>query len=351
MAPSQQKAVLVQSDGFVTLGETAVPSIGSGQVLVKIVAAAQNPADWKTALFAKRAGSVSGCDFAGIVEEIGPDALNSDRTVGERVAGFVHGGLYSNGTFAEYVVADASFVVRVPDSWTFEEAAQLGIAPFTALQTLYSSLKGLPTPLSPNTVSPPPSILISGGASSVGQYLVQFAKLSGMQVLATASGRNAELVKALGADIVFDYGQSDVASQIKDATEGKLMHAVDAISEVNTVKLVADALADEGAVAAIIIPQDSPRESVRFIHSLSYKLLGVDFDFPAKNVGTPEQKAEGLRFAKLLTDILALGEVRPNPVKILPKGLASVPEGFELHRTGKVSGQKITYRIADTPES
>jgi NADPH:quinone reductase-like Zn-dependent oxidoreductase len=122
MAPTIQKAIVIQQDGSVALREIAVPKPGPDEILVKIVAAAQNPTDcewtllreehrgffWfqysncilslslvltgKTALYGKRAGSVSGCDFSGIVEEIGPNVPPGLRLIGERVAGFVHGG-------------------------------------------------------------------------------------------------------------------------------------------------------------------------------------------------------------------------------------------------------------------
>ncbi|KAI0057235.1 zinc-binding oxidoreductase ToxD [Artomyces pyxidatus] len=336
MAPTTNKAISIQKDGSVTLiDKYPVPKPGSGQVLVKVAAAAQNPTDWKTAEFGKRAGAVSGCDFAGTVEEIGPDVEPGVRTIGERVAGFVHGGCYPNGSFAEYVVASAEVIVRVPDAWSFADAAQLGIAPFTALQTLYESHLDLPTPLEPT--STPFPILVSGGASSVGQYVVQFAKLAGLRVLATASKRNFELLKSLGADEVFDYNEPDVAQKIRAATGGQLKHAVDTISEGATPNLVAGALSEDGGVAAVILPVKESYPNVKAVHSLAYQLLGNDFDFPMKHTATPEHKQRGKKIAKLLEDILAQGQVKPNPVYLMPNGLASVPEGFQYMKDGKVS--------------
>ncbi|KAI0057238.1 dehydrogenase [Artomyces pyxidatus] len=349
MAPTSMKAVVVGKDGTVTLADKyPVPKPSSGQILVKVAAAAQNPTDWKTAQFGKRAGAVSGCDFAGTVEEIGPDVEPGVRTIGERVAGFVHGGLYSNGSFAEYVIAGAEVIVHVPDTWSSEEAAQLGIAPFTALQTLYESHTDLPTPLNPT--SAPIPILVSGGASSVGQYVVQFAKLAGLRVLATASRRNLRLMRSLGADEVFDYNEPDVMQQIWLATDGQLRHAVDTISEGATPDLVAGALGQGGGVSAVIGPVKKSYTNVKSVHSLAYTLLGNDFDFPQKNTATPEQKQWGKNVAKLLEDILAQGQVKPNPVYLMPNGLASVSEGFQHMKEGKVHAQKVTYRVADTPQ-
>ncbi|KAH9967149.1 chaperonin 10-like protein [Russula dissimulans] len=145
MASTKQTAVVIQQDGSVALQEIAVPKPGPNEILVKVVAAAQNPTDWKTALMAKRAGSVAGCDFSGIVEEIGSNVPAGLRSIGERVAGLVLGGILPNGAFAEYLVTLADFVVHVPDTWSFEDAAQLGIAPLTALRVLYEMLE-LPEP-------------------------------------------------------------------------------------------------------------------------------------------------------------------------------------------------------------
>ena len=113
MAPIVQKAIIVQQDGSVALREIAVPKPGPDEVLVKVVAAAQNPADcgWKammsalsfsslfggvlagkSARFARRAGANSGFDFSGIVEEIGSNVPHGLRSIGERVAGMVLGG-------------------------------------------------------------------------------------------------------------------------------------------------------------------------------------------------------------------------------------------------------------------
>jgi NADPH:quinone reductase-like Zn-dependent oxidoreductase len=115
MAPTVQKAAVIQQDGSVALREVAVPKPGPDEILVKVVAAAQNPADcgwevsaviilcdffiqrfWllsgKSALYGKRAGAIAGCDFSGIVEEIGSNVPQGLRSIGERVAGLVLGG-------------------------------------------------------------------------------------------------------------------------------------------------------------------------------------------------------------------------------------------------------------------
>jgi len=89
MAPTKQKAVSITQTGP-KFGLADVPKPGPGQILVKVVAAAQNPADWKSLeldLKASQYGGIVGYDFAGMVEELGPDVPAGVRSVGERVGG------------------------------------------------------------------------------------------------------------------------------------------------------------------------------------------------------------------------------------------------------------------------
>lgn len=347
MAPSKHLTAVVAEGGSTVVKEVDVPKLGPGQILVKVVAAAQNPTDWKTALWGKRYGSVSGCDFSGVIEELGPDVPASLRSVGDRVAGIVHGGVYPNGAFAEYLVVDAERVLHIPDSWSFEDAAQLGVGPYTAVQCLYQS-HSFATPLAPT--STPTPLLIWGGATSVGQYVIQFAKLAGLYVIVTVSPKNFDLVKSLGADEVFDYNDPEVSKNIKLATGGKLAHAVDTISENDTPRQISEALSDDGGRVAALLFYKSPRPEVSVNLTLAYDLLGKSYDFPFPwTPKTDEDRDRGKKFTQLLQQIIDTGKIKPNATLILPQGLASVAEGFEYQKTGKVSAQKITYRIADTP--
>lgn len=184
-------------------------------------------------------------------------------------------GAYPNGSFSEYLVVPADRVVHVPDSWSFEDAAQYGVAPLTTCQCLWDSLSGLPTPLAPSTSSTPEWILVWGGASSVGNYVIQFAKLSGLKVITTCSPKNFELVKSLGADEAYDYRDARVSQKIREATENKLTKAVDCVSEHGTVGLISEALSEnEGGTIAAILPCESPRENVKVVLSLAYDLSG-----------------------------------------------------------------------------
>lgn len=117
-------------------------------------------------------------------------------------------------------------------------------------------------------------ILIWGGASAVGQYAVQLAKLSGLQVIATASPKNHELLKSLGADAVFDYRDPEVSNKIRQFSGNKLAHAVDTIAEGDTTALTTASFGSEGGYAALLLPAKSSREDVKAEFSLVYTLFG-----------------------------------------------------------------------------
>lgn len=176
-----------------------------------------------------------------------------------------------NGAFAEYAVADAQLLIRIPNDWSFEQGAQLGVATYTTCQCLYQS-QTLATPLAP--VSTPTDLLVWSGTSAVGQYTVQFAKLAGYRVISTASAKNIDFVKGLGADAVFDYADPETAKKIKEFTGGKLKHAVDCFSEQTSPDQVNEALSDEGGEVSCINGCKSKRENVKVTVSVAYTIFG-----------------------------------------------------------------------------
>jgi len=304
-----------------------------------------------------------GNDFAGVVEELGPDVPEGIWTIGERVAGLVLGSqssllrmflghshrteshttaVQANGAFSEYLVVKADIgIVPIPDGWSFEEAAQLGVAPVTALQCLHETLE-LPSPFEARSTAEQPqrTILIWGGASAVGQYAIQFAKLCGLRVLTTASSKNFDLVKGLGADEVFDYRDEGVVERIRTATGSALDIAIDTISEGKTPAQVTGAIGDKGGKVAIVLPYESPRPNVKVTFSMVPDLLrrvrSVRL-FLFVYGSSPFKGTNGKWYFDLLKQILATGNIKPVPVFIQPNGLAGVKDGLQYMQDGKVS--------------
>ncbi|KAF9262408.1 GroES-like protein [Marasmius fiardii PR-910] len=339
-------AICTLGDGSIQLQETERPSVSSTQVLVQVYAAAQNPTDWKTVMNYHKEGAIVGCDFAGVIVEFGEGVNPNGLDVGSRVAGFVHGGIQANGSFAEYVTTPQQTLIKIPDSWSFEQACQLGIACFTACQCLYQSLS-LPLPFQSSSTTQ--NILVWGGSSSVGHYAIQLAKLSGFQVYSTASLAHFESVKDIGATAVLDYRNSKTGEKIHELSGGTLVAAVDCISEKTTPFQVSNSLSLGGGTIATTQPYTSRKKGVVTIHSLAYTALGHAFDFPESFTPDPVHIEFAEKFRQLITQLLAEDKIIPMPIKVLPHGLGSVLEGFENMRAGKVSREKIVYRISDTP--
>lgn len=234
-------------------------------------------------------GNISGCDFAGVIEELGEGAPE-DLHVGERVACWVHGcacflselleldrvnltiAHWRNGAFAEYVVCSGALALRIPESWTFEEAAQLPVACYTACLCLYYVNK-FPTPIVP-VPTPTTDLLVWAGSTSIGQYTIQLASQSGLRVLTTCSPRNFDLVKSFGATEAFDYNDPETPGKIRALTENKLVHVVDCISVEETSGKIASSIGDVGGEVVIVLPTKSPREDVRCKFILGYEIFG-----------------------------------------------------------------------------
>jgi len=181
-----------------------------------------------------------------------------------------------NGAFAEYLVIDPALVFTLPDDVPFEIGAQLGVSCYAACQALYQTLH-LPTPLDPATE--PIDILIWAGSSSSGHYAVQFANLSGLRVVSTASPRNFDLVRSLGAVEVFDYADSRTPKKIHTSTGGKLNYAVDCISDGMTPAQVSNCLSKDGGTIVTLLPYESRKKGIKTELIVVYSMWGEVSDF------------------------------------------------------------------------
>jgi NADPH:quinone reductase-like Zn-dependent oxidoreductase len=269
---------------------------------------------------------VLGVDAAGIVAEVGPGVTNLKK--GDRVVTMLHLGKgISTGCYQAYSIATAEQTGKIPDNISFEQAATIPLG----LITVVVGFKNLG--LAEKQVDGE-SLLVWGGSSSVGAFAVQYAKMLGYTVFATASPHNHEYVKSLGADHVFDHKDTNVAEQIRDATNGKLKLAFDAISENGTTLTCTKALSSEGGrVMVVNASADKFPENIQTI--MMY----------AADTHNGAAKEIGKRTWANIEEWLRSGVIKPNPVKIMENGLLDVERGFELQKQGKVSGQKLVYSI------
>lgn len=339
-SPAQGRGASVQS--------VPVPEISPSDILVKVTAVALNPTDWKHIDLLSPDGAVMGCDYAGVVAAVGVEAPGGWK-VGDRAAGWVHGGLFPDrGSFAEYLKIDGDLAWRVPDGVSDLQASTYGVSATTAVLGLHQHL-GLPYPGEASAApggAPGAPILVYGASTGAGLYAVRLAKLAGRTVVATASPHNFDLVKQHGADAVFDYKAPDAAEQIRAAYPG-IEQAFDGISENGTIEFCAGLVSKGGKVVVLLPPKAAEMDGVHIQHILAYTMFGREFHLlPPRGPKFPASAADRdslVKFYALLPRIV--GDLKPIPIKELSGGLDNLNEGLSQLRDGKVSGTKLGYKI------
>lgn len=164
------------------------------------------------------------------------------------------------------MVCSENTLILLPDTWSFEDGAQLGVATFTSYQCLVQSLK---LPIS-NAGGIP--VLIWAGSTSVGHYAIQMAREAGLRIISTASPSKFDKVKALGAEMVFDYKDPKAGERINKYTDGTLTHVIDCISERTTPYQTSRST--NGGTVATLQPYVSRQKGVQTKPSLAYALIG-----------------------------------------------------------------------------
>lgn len=347
---SAQKAVVVTEPKQANVvADKPIPALRNDYILVKTVSVALNPTDWKHIEYnLAPPGVLVGCDYAGIVEEVGKDVKKPFKK-GDRICGFAHGCNAvqpEDGSFAEYIVVKGDVQFKVPDHLSFQEAATLGVGVLTVVQGLYQSLQ-LAWPTAPIKDKTP--VLIYGGSTATGTIAIQFAKLSGYTVITTCSPRNFHLVKSLGADEVYDYNDPESAAKIHELTKNNLKLVFDTISLEDSARFSDNALSTEGGEYSALLPIKLKRENVNDRSTLAYTVIGEPFDFGSNSIpALPQDKEFAESFIPVAEKLLAEKKIKVHPTKVLPEGLNGVPSGLQQMKDGKVSGEKLVYNIADT---
>ncbi|KAL1596640.1 hypothetical protein SLS60_009288 [Paraconiothyrium brasiliense] len=259
------------------------------------------------------------------------------------------GGLSSNdssrGAFQKYVIVSQNAVAELPDEIGLERGVVLPLGISTAAAGLYQkSYLALPFPSPDAALSYDRIVLIWGGSSSVGSCAIQLAVASGAEVFATASSRNFDYVKKLGASTVFDYHDANVGDQIVDALEGKTLagvyHAVGADGAVQTCARIADRSKGKAIVVTVRgVPDNGIPSSVR-VKAISSSTIFQD--------GNPVGPDVWRRY---LPKALAKGALIPKPDPlIIGNGLRSVQHGLDKQQAG-VSARKVVVNKIDEDSS
>jgi NADPH:quinone reductase-like Zn-dependent oxidoreductase len=208
-AVATMKAVRIHSYGgpnVLVYEDAPRPDPAAGEALVEIHAAGVNPIDWKVregyaqGWLRHKLPLVPGWDVSGVITELG------GSVEGFKAGDEVYGKLDTerDGAYAEYAVASAGDIAIKPKKIDHVHAAAVPIAALTAWQSLFDLAK----------LSRGHTVLIHGAAGGVGHFAVQFAKWKGARVIGTASSRNAEFVRELGADVVIDYASRKFEDEV-----------------------------------------------------------------------------------------------------------------------------------------
>jgi NADPH:quinone reductase-like Zn-dependent oxidoreductase len=298
------------------LKEVDKPTPRDTEVLIKIHASSANPADWHLmraepflARFEngllKPKNTKLGADVAGRVEEVGRNATQFQA--GDQVFGSMP--LNELGGFAEYVCAHEDALALKPARLTFEQAAAVPLAAFTALQGLRD--KG--------QIQPGQKVLINGASGGVGTFAVQIAKSYGTEVTGVCSTRNLDLVRSIGADHVIDYTKEDFTQN------GQRYDLIfDAVGN-RSVSDYRRALSPNGICA------------VAGFTSLS-RLFQVMF-LGGKQVGLMETAKANKKDLLFIRELLEAGKVVPVIDRAYP--LSEVPEAIRYLEGGHARGKVV----------
>ncbi|MGB8041364.1 MAG: NADPH:quinone reductase [Pseudolabrys sp.] len=222
------------------IGEIQTPSAGPGEVRVKLAASGVNPSDVKSRQGATRKIAfprvIPHSDGAGVIDDVG-DGVPKSR-IGERV--WVWNGQWKRafGTAAEFIVVPTAQAVALPGNVSFEAGACLGIPAMTAIHAVVLA-----------KATKDKTLLVSGGAGAVSQYVIQFAKAQGATVIATVSSpEKAKAAHEAGADHTVDYKRESVGERVMEITGNRGIDVTIEMDLTANAKLIPNVLRPKGSV-------------------------------------------------------------------------------------------------------
>ncbi|KAI8626688.1 GroES-like protein [Xylariaceae sp. FL1651] len=343
----------------------SMPSLRPGMALVRVIAVGLNPTDFKMAANFPTAGATGGCDFAGTVVRVGGDKDReseddsghySHLQPGDRVFGAVHGSNPADkaqGAFAEYVLAPASMLARIPNGVTWEQAASLGgVGHGTVAQAFWSCMGLQYTPDEPATGSSVFPVLVYGGSTATGTMAIQMLRLSGLKPIAVCSTRNFALARRYGAAAVFDYMSPSCATDIRTYTGNALFYALDCISDAQSVEICYAALGRAGGRYVCLEHQPDEvlarRRAIRPEFLMGYDMFGKGIALPGYYGREPNQGRHelGKKWYATMERLLAQGDIQFHPIQVVKGKWDGIINGLDLLRKGEVSGMKLVVRLS-----
>lgn len=305
------KTVMINAYGdesVLNYTDVARPEPKADEVLVKVHAAGVNPVDWKIRdglgeRFGLKFPISLGGEIAGTIEKIGDDVR--DFKEGDEVYGII-----ASGGYSEYAIAKIGDIAPKPQSLDFENAAAIPLGALTAWQAIFDLAN----------LSSGQRILITGASGGVGSLAVQLAKAKGAYVIGTASGRNEEFVRSLGADEFVDYTRQNFEEVVRE------------------VDVVFDAVGG-----------DTFEKAFQTLKKGGFLVTAVEFpsEEKAREFGVKVARVHCKPNAEQLAAISELvdeGKLKAHVENVLP--LSQIKRAHELSKAGHTRG-KIILRVAE----
>ncbi len=337
----------------------------ANEIVVRNHAVAINPLDW----IIQVAGSVVyrwikypfvlGADLAGEVVEVGTAVTRFN--VGDRVLGHAVGtdndrNAPAEGAFQEYTVLLANMAAPLPDTMPYESAAVLPLGLSTAACGLFQKDQ---LALRYPAATPQPTgqtLLVWGGSTSVGSNAIQLAVAAGYEVITTASPRNFDYVRALGASQVFDYRSATVVRDVIAALRGKPFAGALAVGA-GSAEPCADIVhtCKGNKFIALASPSVSFASGLTFgtIRKLILSGVALQVQCRTRHIRTKfifgttlkDNEVGTLIYETFLPQALATGRyvAAPEPY-VIGKGLEYIQAGFDMQRAG-VSAKKVVVSL------
>ncbi|TGJ78215.1 hypothetical protein E0Z10_g10553 [Xylaria hypoxylon] len=321
------------------VGPAPVWTPGTDEILVKNEAVAINPVDGNLqymAFYPLNYPTVLGQDVAGVVVAIGPGVTRFQ--VGDRVVGHatsMASGRQQDGGFQLHTILQTNMASPIPANMSYETAAVLPLGLSTAAAGLFQEdLLNLQLPLEPARQPIGETLLVWGGASSVGSNAIQLAIAAGYEVITTASTHNFDYVKKLGASQVFDYNSLTVREDLLSAFNSKTLAGVmDCIGAPAWAICVDVALKTPGKKFVVTTKRGFP-DPPEGVNLQAVFGLSIKDDETGKAI-----------YEEFLPNALESGSYKPAPEPLVAgQGLESIQAAVDLHRAG-VSAQKVVVKL------
>jgi NADPH:quinone reductase-like Zn-dependent oxidoreductase len=329
-----------------------VPAPATGEVLVRVHFASINPVDWKL----QEAGrlnfpAIPGGDFSG--EIIATGAGVTGFKCGDLVAGIVNQ-RERGGSYAEYLTVPATEIVSKPSVFSMAEAAAYPTVTVAAWRFLVAGA----------AVKSGERVLVHGGAGGVGSLVVQLAKAKGAYVIATASARNHDYLRSIGADETIDYRAArfeDVVANVDiviDTVGGETLARSESVLRdggrlISMAGVVPAAVCSAGRIVCAPTPPWEVKKSLDEVAPLIESgavRINIDGTYPLDAIVEAQQhNRNGNTRGKVVVDMGVA--TRPADIRAPTADIQGVTLPLQAYLDGHATGQEHHFRRAFAPDA